>query len=63
MRPLFYSQMAFLVSFGIMLPHVTLTTYLVDCHRSQSASVTGKYDTNNACVVYQLIVYPFYSMQ
>lgn len=48
--------MAFLVSFGIMLPHVTLTTYLVDCHRSQSASVTGKYDTNNACVIYQLIV-------
>ncbi|KAJ8657436.1 hypothetical protein O0I10_006738 [Lichtheimia ornata] len=31
----------FFVSFGIMLPHVTLTTYLVDCHRSQSASVTA----------------------
>lgn len=37
-----------LVSFGIMLPHVTLTTYLVDCHRSHSASVTGNHDSN-AC--------------
>ncbi|KAI9278472.1 major facilitator superfamily domain-containing protein [Phascolomyces articulosus] len=32
---------SFFVSGSIMLPHVTLTTYLVDSHRSRGASITS----------------------